>query len=269
MMTQREEAYRTFWREFGRVLKEGLLNDFDNRDAILKVCSFATTHDAEQLTTLQEYVERMQEGQQHIYYLTGDSRTAVENSPHLEAFRDRGLEVLILTDPVDEVWVGTQPEFEGKQLRSIAQGEADLDNDEDGGEEAQAERERRRAEFAELLEWLSEQLKDEVKEVRLSSRLTVSPACVVTDAGDVTPALQNLYRAMGQELPASKRILELNPDHALVARLRKAHAAEPAEPALAETAELLYGTALLAEGSQLEDPARFAKLLAERLERTL
>ncbi|MDT0266617.1 molecular chaperone HtpG [Streptomyces sp. DSM 44915] len=269
MMTKREENYATFWREFGRVVKEGLLNDYDNRDAILKVCSFATTRDKEKLTTLQEYVERMKDGQQHIYYMTGESRTAVENSPHLEAFQARGLEVLILTDPVDEVWVGSVPEFDGKQLRSIAQGEAELESEEETGEETKAERERQQAEFAELLGWLTERLKDEVKEVRLSSRLTVSPACVVTDAGDVTPALQNLYRAMGQEVPESKRILELNPDHGLVTGLRAAHASDATAPALGETAELLYGMALLAEGSQLGDPARFAKLLAERLERTL
>ncbi|SOD64319.1 molecular chaperone HtpG [Streptomyces zhaozhouensis] len=269
MMTKREENYATFWREFGRVVKEGLLNDPDNKDAILKICSFASTRDKERLVTLAQYVERMKEGQKHIYYMTGESRTAIENSPHLEAFEAKGLEVLILTDPVDEVWVGAVPEFEGKELRSIAQGEAELDGEEEEGEEAKAEKERRREEFAELLTWLGERLSDEVKEVRLTSRLTVSPACVVTDAGDVTPALQNLYRAMGQELPESKRILELNPEHALVTALRKAHAADPAEPALGETAELLYGSALLAEGSQLADPARFAKLLNERLERGL
>ncbi|RMI44989.1 molecular chaperone HtpG [Streptomyces triticirhizae] len=269
MMANREENYTTFWREFGRVVKEGLLNDPDNRDAILRICSFVSTHDKERLTTLARYVERMKEGQKHIYYMTGESRTAVENSPHLEAFQAKGLEVLILTDPVDEVWVGAVPEFEGKQLRSIAQGEAELDAEEEQGEEAKAEKERQRAEFAELLTWLGERLRDEVKEVRLTSRLTVSPACVVTDAGDVTPALQNLYRAMGQEVPQSKRILELNPEHGLVTGLRKAHATDADDPGLGETAELLYGMALLAEGSQLADPARFAKLLAERLERTL
>ena len=269
MMAKRPDNYATFWREFGRVVKEGLLNDHDNRDAILAVSSFASTDDKERLTTLAQYVERMKDGQKHIYYMTGESRTAVENSPHLEAFQAKGLEVLILTDPVDEVWVGAVPDFDGKELRSIAQGEAELDSEEEDGEEARAEKERQRAEFAELLGWLGERLKDEIKEVRLTSRLTVSPACVVTDAGDVTPALQNLYRAMGQEVPQSKRILELNPEHALVTGLRKAHATDADDPGLSETAELLYGMALLAEGSQLADPARFAKLLADRLERTL
>ena len=268
MMSAHPERYATFWREFGRVLKEGLLSDFENRDAILAASSFATTHDQEQPTTLKQYVERMKEGQEHVYYMTGESRAGIENSPHMEAFRARGIEVLLLTDPVDEVWVQAVPDFDGKELRSIANGEADLDTGEQQ-EEARAEREKQRQEFSGLLGWMSAQLGEQVKEVRLSSRLTVSPACIVSDADDVTPALQNLYRAMGQDVPHTKRILELNPEHPLVVGLREAQARREADPALAETAELLYGTALLAEGSELPDPARFTRLLAERLERTL
>ncbi|RKN12513.1 molecular chaperone HtpG [Streptomyces radicis] len=268
MKSARPDNYAAFWREFGHVVKEGLLGDFDNRDAILAVASFASTHDPEKPTTLAEYVERMKEGQKHIHYMTGESRAAIENSPHMEAFREKGVEVLILTDPVDEVWVGAVPPFDGKELRSIAKGEADLDSG-DEAEEAKAEREQRREEYAGLLTWMAERLGDDVKEVRLSSRLTVSPACVVSDAGDVTPALQAMYRAMGQELPTSKRILELNPGHPLVEGLRRAHAERADDPELPGTAELLYGMALLAEGSQLGDPARFTRLVAERLERTL
>ncbi|UED83900.1 molecular chaperone HtpG [Streptomyces profundus] len=268
MMAGREENYTAFWKEFGRVVKEGLLSDSDNRDAILAVCSFDSTQDEEKQTTLKQYVERMKDGQQHIYYMTGESRTAVENSPHMEAFRDKGLEVLVLTDPVDEVWVDAVPEFEGRQLRSVAKGDADLETEEQS-EETKAERERQQEDYAELLRWMSERLSEEVREVRLSSRLTVSPACVVSDAEDVTPALQNIYRAMGQEVPIGKRVLELNPSHGLVTGLRKAHAADTADPALGSTTELLYGMALLAEGSQLADPARFTKLLAERLEQSL
>ncbi|GLF95431.1 molecular chaperone HtpG [Streptomyces yaizuensis] len=288
MLTGAPERYASFWQEFGRVLKEGLLGDFENRDAILGVCSFATTHDAEQPTTLAQYVERMGEDQEHIYYLTGESRQAVENSPHMEAFRERGIEVLLLTDPVDEVWVDTVPEFDGKQLRSVAKGDVDLGAGDGDGKESGEDREKRREEYAALLAWMSEHLADQVKEVRLSSRLTVSPACVVSDAGDVTPALQNMYRAMGQELPEVKRILELNPGHALVSGMRRAHAehtegkesTEAAEgtdgadgsgsgSGLGETAELLYGMALLAEGGELSDPSRFVRLVADRLERTL
>ncbi|AEW99468.1 molecular chaperone HtpG [Streptantibioticus cattleyicolor] len=268
MMTGSPERYATFWREFGRVLKEGLLSDFENRDAILAVSSFASTHDKEELTTLQAYVERMKEGQEHIYYLTGESRQAIENSPHMEAFRAKGIEVLLLTDPVDEVWVDAVPGFEGKQLRSIAKGEVDLGTEEEK-KEAADEREKRQEEYAALLTWMSELLGEHVKEVRLSSRLTVSPACVVSDTHDVTPALEQMYRAMGQEVPHVKRILELNPGHPLVSGLNKAHAERSDDPALAETAELLHGMALLAEGGELTDPSRFIKLVAQRLENTL
>ena len=268
MRVKQPEKYTAFWREFGAVVKEGLLNDFENRDAILAACSFATTHDAEKTATLQEYVERMKEGQEHIYYMTGPSRAAVENSPHMEAYRDKGLEVLVLTDPVDELWVDAVPDFQGKKLRSIAKGEAELGTEEEK-EQAKAEREQKQQEYGDLLEWLGKQLGDEVKEVRLSSRLTTSPACVVSDTDDVTPGLRNMLRAMGQEMPESKRILELNPGHPLIAGLRKAHAADASDPGLPGMAEIVYGMALLAEGGRPDDPARFTRLLAERLERTL
>ncbi|PJE95826.1 molecular chaperone HtpG [Streptomyces carminius] len=268
MRTKQPEKYTAFWREFGAVLKEGLLNDFDNRDAILAACSFATTHDAEKTATLAEYVERMKEGQEHIYYLNGPSRAAVENSPHMEAFRDKGLEVLVLTDPVDEVWVDTVPDFQGRKLLSIAKGEAELGTEEEK-EQAKAEREQQREEYAGLLTWLGERLGDEVKEVRLSARLTSSPACVVSDTDDMTPALRNMLRSMGQEVPESKRILELNPGHPLIAGLRKAHAADAADLRLPGMAEIVHGLALLAEGDSPADPARFTRLLAEHLERTL
>jgi molecular chaperone HtpG len=268
MMSAHPERYATFWREFGRVLKEGLLGDTENRETILGVSSFATTHDKDQLTTLAQYVERMKDGQEHIFYLTGESRQAVENSPHMEAFRARGIEVLLLTDPVDEVWTDMAPEFGGKKFRSVAKGEVDLGTEEER-KEAGAEREKQQEEYADLLTWMTGRLSEHVKDVRLSSRLTVSPACVVSDTDDVTPALENLYRAMGQEVPHVKRILELNPKHPLVAGLNRGHAERPDDTGLDETAELLYGLALLAEGGDPADPARFVKLMADRLERTL
>ncbi|MER8068562.1 molecular chaperone HtpG [Streptomyces sp. NPDC094034] len=268
MMSGNPERYATFWKEFGRVLKEGLLSDFENRDAILGVSSFASTQDKEGLTTLRQYADRMKEGQQHIFYMTGESRSAIESSPHMEAFQAKGFEVLLLTDPVDEVWVQSVPEFDGKQLRSIAKGEVDLDTEEEK-KEVEAEREKRQQEFAGLLTWMTTELSESVKEVRLSSRLTVSPACIVGDTHDVTPALENMYRAMGQEVPHIKRILELNPTHPLVTGLRKAHTERDADAGLAEAAELLYGMALLADGGELSDPSRFIRLMADRLERTL
>ncbi|MCV7198082.1 molecular chaperone HtpG [Mycobacterium angelicum] len=266
IQTERPEDYRTFWTQFGKVVKEGLLSDIDNQEALLRVSSFASTHSEEEPTTLAEYVERMKEGQTQIFYATGESRQQLVKSPHLEAFKAKGYEVLLLTDPVDEVWVGTVTEFDGKPLQSVAKGEVDLDSEED---QSEAEREERQKEFADLLAWLKETLSEHVKEVRLSTRLTDSPACLITDAFGMTPALARIYRASGQEVPIGKRILELNPNHRLVTGLRQAHHERSEDPAVAETAELLYGTALLAEGGVLEDPARFAELLADRLARTV
>ena len=264
MMSDNPQRYATFWTEFARAVKEGLLSDSDNRDTILDICSFSSTHDPAEPTTLAQYVGRMKDGQQHIYYLTGESRSSVENSPHIEAFRAKGYEVLVLTDPIDEVWVDAVPGFDGKQFQSIAKGQVDLDTDEEK-QTADAQRE----EFAELLTWMTSTLAEDVKEVRLSTRLTTSPACIVGDSHDVTPTLEKMYRAMGQEMPRIKRILELNPTHPLVTGLRTARGSRKDDPALAETAELLYGMALLAEGGELADPSRFTKLLATRLERAL
>lgn len=267
MMTKEAERYGTFWREFGTVLKEGLVTDSENSDAILAVASFATTHADDEPTTLTQYVERMKDGQDDIFYITGESRQSIENSPHMEAFRDKGIEVLLLTDPVDEVWVDTVGEYQGKKLRSVAKGEIDLDAE--GDEKAEGERAKQAEEYAGLLGWMGEQLGEDIKEVRLSTRLTVSPACVVSDAHDLTPALENMYRAMGQEGPATKRILELNPEHLLVKGLNQAYKEREDRSGLVESAELLHTLAVLAEGGQPKDPARFVKLVADRLERTL
>lgn len=267
IQTDRPEDYATLWGQFGRVLKEGLLSDQDNLQTILGISSFASTH-SDKPTTLAEYVERMPEGQDQIYFMTGETRAQVEGSPHMEAFRAKGREVLILTDPVDEVWVGQVPEFDGKTFQSIAKGEVDLDT-EDERAAGENEREQLGRDYAELLTWLQETLSEQVKEARLSTRLTESPACVVGDMFDMTPALEQMFRASGQEVPTAKRILELNPTHPLVEGLRSAHAANAEDPALADTAELVLGMAVLAEGGELAEPAKFAKLLGERLVKTL
>lgn len=266
LQSERPDDYRTFWTQFGRVVKEGLLSDFDNQETLLQISSFASTHSEEEATTLAQYVERMKDGQTQIFYATGETRQQILKSPHLEAFKAKGYEVLLLTDPVDEVWVGTVTEFDGKPLQSIAKGEVDLSAE---GDESEAEREEQQKEFADLLTWLKDTLADHVKEVRLSTRLTDSPACLITDAFGITPALARLYRASGQDIPVGKRILELNPNHPLVTGLRQAHQDRSDDPSIAETAELLYGTALLAEGGALDDPARFAEMLADRLARTV
>ncbi|MFV2009604.1 MULTISPECIES: molecular chaperone HtpG [unclassified Micromonospora] len=268
LMDNDADRYRTFWTQLGRAVKEGLLNDYENQRAILDISSFASTHDPEQLTTLAGYIERMKDGQEDIYYMTGESRTMIENSPHMEAFKAKGYEVLLLTDPVDEMWVESVADYDGKKLRSIAKGQVDLAGDDDTAK-SDPDREQQKETYAALLSWLGKTLDEQVKEVRLSTRLTTSPACLVGDAADMTPALERMYRAMGQDGPKIKRILELNPTHPLVTGLREAYGARSDDPALAETAELLYGTALLAEGGELDDPARFAKLLADRLARTV
>ncbi|MGI9589554.1 MAG: molecular chaperone HtpG, partial [Dietzia maris] len=173
------------------------------------------------------------------------------------------VEVLILTDPVDEVWVDAVGEVDGKRLRSVAKGDVDLSGIGSEGEENKDEPDA--AEFADLLTWLGEELSDEVKQVRLSHRLTESAACMVGDEFDMTPQLEAMYRASGMELPTSKRILELNPTHPLVERLREQYASDPSAPGLADTARLLSGAAVLAEGGTLSDPAAFAKLLVDRI----
>ncbi|WP_099038968.1 molecular chaperone HtpG [Mycobacterium neglectum] len=271
LQSERPQDYRTFWTQFGQVLKEGLMSDFENQDTLLRISSFASTHSDEELTTLSEYVDRMKDGQEQIFYATGQSREQLLKSPHLEAFKAKGYEVLLLTDSVDEVWVGSVTEFDGKSVQSVAKGEVDLDSEDDKAAHA-AEREEQEREFADLLAWLTEALNDHVKEVRLSARLTESPACLITDAFGMTPSLARIYRASGQAVPVGKRILELNPKHSLVTALQQAHKAGGDDAhlrRLAETAELLYGTALLAEGDIPEDPAKFAGLLADRLARTV
>jgi molecular chaperone HtpG len=263
LQANRPDDYITFWTQFGRVFKEGLLSDAENRDTVLRLSSFASTFSDDGSTTLADYVGRMKDGQEQIFYATGESRQLLERSPHLEAFKAKGYEVLLLTDPVDEVWVESVPEFDGKALQSVAKGEVDLGAGDDSAEGAD------HGDFAGLLTWLQETLDEHVKEVRLSTRLTSSPACLITDTFGITPQLARMYRASGQEVPVGKRILELNPDHPLVTGLQQALAGSTDRDGLAETAELLYGSALLAEGGVLDDPARFATLLADRLARTV
>ncbi|WP_238419688.1 molecular chaperone HtpG [Gordonia sp. 'Campus'] len=262
MRDSRPDDYRTFWDGFGRVFKEGLVNDPDNRDALLKASSFATTHSEDELTTLADYIGRMKSGQDTIYYMTGESRQQIVNSPHMEAFRAKGIEVLVLSDPVDEMWVSAGAEFDGKTFQSIAKGAVDLDADDEDADDSSKDEQNKT--YADLLAWLTTTLSDDVSETRLSSRLTESPACLVGDTFSMSPQLEKLYRASGQEFPKTKRALELNPDHPLVGALNTAYAAGDHEQ-LVPTAKLIYGMAVIAEGGELDDPAEFAKILAGRL----
>jgi molecular chaperone HtpG len=253
--------YETFWRELGRAVKEGVDSDFDHREALQGLLLFASSRDGESLTTLKEYVERMPEGQQDVWYLTGASREQVENSPALEAFRARGWEVLYLTDPVDELVVQSLTEFEGKRLRSAGKGAVEL---EDGA--AKDAGEARQKEFEPFLEALRTRLETWVKEVRLSGRLTKSPAVLVVAEHDHSPHLERLLAAGRAGGSRQRRILELNPTHPLVRGLRRRFDADAGDPVVGDYAELLLGWSLLAEGSEPHDPVRFTQLVAGLME---
>ncbi|HEY9098542.1 MAG TPA: molecular chaperone HtpG [Thiobacillus sp.] len=251
------EKYVAFWKEFGKVLKEGPGEDFGNKDRIAGLLRFASTHadtDA-QIVSLKDYVGRMKEGQKEIYYITADSFAAAQHSPHLEIFRKKGIEVLLLSDRVDEWLSGNLNEFDGKPMKSIAKGGLDLGDLEDEAEKtAQKEAE---ASMKPLVERIQTALGERVKAVRVTHRLTDSPACLVTGEADMSANLERLLKAAGQAAPSVKPTLEINPSHALVTRLDS----ESDEDRFADWANLLFEQALLAEGGQLDDPASFVRRL--------
>jgi molecular chaperone HtpG len=268
MMDNEPEKYHTFWNEFGRVMKEGIFADRDQQAALLDLMLCRSTMSDGNWTTLREYVTRMKPDQNVIYYMTGDSLGTVQDSPHLEAFRDKGYEVLLFNDPVDEVWVQSVLEYDGKRMQSAGKGDVELGSDEEK-KQAAATRDQRAQEFQAVLDTLKSHLGEQVKEVRLSTRLRSSAACLVGEAGDMSPQLEQMMKALGQELPQAKRVLEVNPDHPLLEKLRAAHAADQAAADLSDYAELLYGQAVLAEGGELPNPSRFSKLVADVMARAL
>jgi len=268
MQEKETEKYETFWGEFGRVLKEGLFQDRENQEPLLELMRFVSTNEADTLTTLQGYVDRMKPDQEAIYYMTGESRPKIEASPHLEAFREKGYEVLLLADPVDEIWTQSVSEFQGKSLQSVGKGAVELGSEEEK-KQAESERKEKEKTYGSLLECLKAKLDEHVKEVRLSSRLTESAACLVSDTHDMTPQMEQMMKALGQEMPAVKRILELNPRHPVLEKLHGIFEANQDAPELADYAELLYGQAQLAEGGHLPNPGRFSKLVAELMVKTL
>jgi len=256
------KSYRAFWEEFGPVLKEGLLGDAAWRERVLDLMLVQTTRSETELATLAEVVERMPEGQEVLYHMVGPDRASLEASPHLEAFRERDVEVLLFTDPVDEVWLSQgPPDFRGRSWKSVGRGDVELDMDE--ASETRAAREQQEEGFRSLLERLRVALQDEVKEVRLSRRLTRSPACLVLEEGALSPQMEEMLRQAGHEVPRTRRILEVNPHHPLLERLRERCERDRDDPRLAEAAELLLGQALLAEGGRLPDPAAFGRRLAD------
>jgi molecular chaperone HtpG len=261
MQEKEPEKYLKFWREFGAALKEGIGSDSDNKDKIVSLLMVQSSHASEKLTTLKEYVARMKEDQTEIFYLTGESRKAIENSPHLEAAREKGYEVLFLTDPVDELVTQYITEFEGKKLKSVGKGIFQP--------AAEEQLKEKQEDYKGLLERMREQLSEHVKEVRLSTRLTSSPACLVVDEHDYSPQFERLLRREKTDLPKQRRVLELNPEHRIVKRMLERYKTSDSDPVVSSTGELLFALAVLAEGSELPDPVRFQKLTAELIEQAL
>jgi molecular chaperone HtpG len=247
------EKYAKFWGEFGKVLKEGVGEDFANKDKIAKLLRFASTHadTTDETVSLADYLGRMKDGQDKIYYITAETFNAAKNSPHLEIFRKKGIEVLLLTDRVDEWVVSHLTEFEGKELVSVAKGDLDLGKLEDEAEKQEQEKDA--GEFRELTDRIAKSLGEKVKEVRVTHRLTDSPACLVADEHGLSGNLARILKAAGQKAPEAKPILEVNPRHPVVLRLKYE------EAKFEDWAAVLFDQALLAEGGQLDDPASFVR----------
>ena len=263
MMKKSEEDYLSFYREFGKVLKEGVEIDPTNKDKIKDLLLFESSRtEPGKYVSLKEYTERMVVDQKEIYFITGTSRSAVENSPHLEVFKKKEIEVLFMTEPVDEFILSGFGEYDKKKLKSIAQGDIDLGTEEEK-KIADEQKKETSGKYKKLIKKVQDSLKDYVKEVRLSDRLTDSASCLVTDDGDMNPQMERIFAAMNQAVPETKRILELNPDHPVIETMNDLFAADKKNPKLADYSELLYDQALLTEGIAIKDPARFARLVTD------
>ncbi len=255
------DKYLEFWKEFGQVLKEGPAEDYANRERILKLMRFASTNNTngDENVGLEAYIERMQEGQDKIYYLVADSYTAAKSSPHLEIFRKKGIEVLLLTDRIDEWMMSHLFEFDGKSFQDVTKGELKLDGEQ--SEEAKKAQEAQNEEFAGLIERLGKALDSRVEAVRVSQRLTDSPACLVLGDYDMGLQMRRIMEAAGQAVPETKPVFEFNAEHPLIAKLDK----EADEDRFADLALILHDQAQLAAGGQLEDPAAYTSRLNKLL----
>ena len=252
-----EEKYQKFWKIFGKVLKEGVVDTSDYKDELSDLFRFSSTHDdtEDQKVSLKDYVGRMQEGQQSIYYVIADSYTTAKSSPHLEIFKKKGIEVLLLSEPIDE-WVTTHlSEFDGKKLQSVNKGELDLGDIQDEKEKKKSEKKSKA--HIDLVKHIKEVLDEKVKEVRVTSRLTTSPACLVSDDNDMGRQLEQILKASGQSIPGAKPILEINPDHPIIQKI----IAEKDDDLFSDWSHILFDQALLSEGGQLSDPGNFVNKL--------
>jgi molecular chaperone HtpG len=265
LSTKEPEKYATFWKEFGRTLKEGLAEDHANQETLAKLLRFASTHNTsdEQNVSLEDYVGRMKPGQEKIYFITADSYAAAKDSPLLEIFKKKGVEVLLLSDPVDYLFGTELHEFNGKPLQSVVKGAIDLSKveDEPGTENQQEEPQPSANEIDALIERLKKALGDQVADVRVTTRLTTSPACLVVGEYDIDPSLQRILKAVGQSVPSMKPILEINPTHAIIRRIKD----EQNEQRFGDWANVLYDQSVLSMGEQLENPVRFVSRLNDLL----
>jgi molecular chaperone HtpG len=253
------EKYQKLWTEFGKALKEGPAEDTSNRERIAKLLRFSTTHNDsdDQTVSLDDYISRMQDGQDKIYFIAADSHSAAKNSPHLEIFKKKGIEVILLSDRVDEWLTSHLMEFDGKKLQSVAKGELDLGKDED----SEKELEEKTKASEKLVKRMKKSLDEKVEEVRVSNRLTDSPACIVLNEQDMAMHMQRIMKEAGHAMPSSKPILEINPDHPIVKKMDS----EKSKKKFDDWSDILFDQALLAEGGQLEDPASFVAKLNKML----
>jgi molecular chaperone HtpG len=257
MASQDTAKYATFWKEFGQVIKEGPAEDFNNKEKIAKLLRFSSTYldNVVQDVSLEDYIGRMKEGQEHIYYVAADNFNAAKNSPHLEIFRTRDIEVLLLSDKIDEWMISHLPEYQGKKFQCVSKGGLDLgklENEQDKEQQEQLSKD-----FKDLVEAIKTSIKERVKDVRVTMRLTDSPACIVADQNDMTPQMERILKAAGQSVNASKPILEINPKHPMVQSMSNLQATNLTK--FNDLSSVLLDQAILAEGGQLSDPAHFVK----------
>lgn len=255
------DAYKAFYDEFGRILKEGIHHDFERRDTIAELLLFeSTTTEAGKVTTLAEYVERMGEDQKEIFYITGSDRASAESSPYLEVFKEKGIEVLIMTDDFDDIIISGLAKYKDTPFQSAIKGDLDLGDD---------NKDEQKKEFGDLLELMQEELKDLVSEVRISGRLKDSAVCLVAGENDLDPQMAKMFESMGQQVPQGQRMLEVNPNHELITKMKQLFAADSSSEKLKEYAGLLYDQALLLEGDKPRNPVVFAKALSKLMAETV
>jgi molecular chaperone HtpG len=262
------DKYLKFWEQFGRALKEGVGSDYDNKEKLLPLLLFESSHDPKALTTLKSYVERMKPEQDEILYLTGESRQVLENSPHLEAPKEKGYEILYLVDPVDELLVQHLHDFEGKHLKSVTKGKASWGTEEEKRNLAE-QLKKKEEEYADSLQTSQKKLDQYVKQIRLSARLVSSPACLVTEEHEYSPNLERLLQKGKGGGPKQRRIMELNPNHPIIARLYERFESNGEDPAVDDSMDLLFQLSLLAEGSEIADPVRLNQLTLDLLKKVL